>query len=257
MNYYSRKEYLRNKAELHTALVEKDYADDIDLCVKSAIIYEASTDTSTVDSNNYSTEYDVNLDTVGEYVVKCTNSKDRVGILNFASYKNPGGQFMNGSSAQEEMICHDSILYNVLSSTRFMDKFYLPNTKRLNHALYGDNLIFIPKILFTSCNTRIDVITCAAPNFGAYARYNRVDREMYLSILESRIDHILFCAYKEGIEVLVLGAFGCGVFKNDPKDVANIMSNLLKSKYKGVFKKVIFPIPDAKNRNIFKHYIGG
>ena len=255
MSHISRKEYLKNKAEMHTALVGNDYADDIAFSIKSATIYGADVSTQGVSSNNYPTVFEVSKDTVGEAVEKYAN--DKIGILNFASYKYPGGGFIVGSTAQEEMICHDSVLYNVISDSRFLDEFYTPNAKRLNHALYNDNLIFTPRILFTSCNAYVDVITCAAPNFGAYSKYNRVDMDMYLSVLESRIDHILFCAYKEGIETLVLGAFGCGVFKNDPKDVASIMNNLLFNKYKGVFKKVVFPIPDGKNRNVFKQYIGG
>ena len=42
--------------------------------------------------------------------------KESICALNFASYKNPGGKFMDGSSAQEECLCHESILYEVLSA---------------------------------------------------------------------------------------------------------------------------------------------
>ena len=36
----------------------------------------------------------------------------KTAVLNFASFKNPGGMFLNGSKVQEESLCHESFLYD-------------------------------------------------------------------------------------------------------------------------------------------------
>ena len=58
-----------------------------------------------------------------------------------------------------------------------------------------------------------DVITCAAPNKRAAQRYCNVSDEENSRVLESRIDFILDIAKRHKIDILVLGAFGCGVFR--------------------------------------------
>ena len=54
---------------------------------------------------------------------------NNIGILNFASYKNPGGMFLRGSTAQEEALCHESTLYNVL--IKFNDTYYKSNRENI------------------------------------------------------------------------------------------------------------------------------
>ena len=65
---------------------------------------------------------------------------------------------------------------------------------------------------------------------------------------------ILMVADKKNIEILILGAFGCGVFKNPTKLVADVYSEILKDKmnnFKTKFKKIVFAIPDKENYDIF------
>ena len=86
----------------------------------------------------------------------------------------------------------------------------------------------------------------------AKERYNMSDNIIY-KVMEDRIDHILYSAYKNKVDCLILGAFGCGVFSNDPKDVATIFKNLLEIKYNKTFKKVVFAIPNQnRNNNNYK-----
>lgn len=187
------------------------------------------------------------LDSVSA-VFKYTDQNSKTAVLNFASYKQPGGMFLQGSKAQEECLCHESTLYNVL--TRFEDSYYAPNRKQLNRALYQNVALYSPDIYFerNDDSVKCDVITCAAPNFSAASRYCNVSREENTAVLKSRIKFILYLAATQQVDTLILGAFGSGVFGQDAKEVAKITMNLLKH-YDGVFKEVVFAVIDKKSAN--------
>ena len=91
--------------------------------------------------------------------------------------------FLAGSMAQEEAICHESILYNVL---REFPKYYEWNKKHLNKTLYLNRAIFSKNILFRRCNHEkvvekyASVITCATPNKGTAQKYQNVSDEVDL-----------------------------------------------------------------------------
>ena len=173
---------------------------------------------------------------------------NKIAVLNFASFKNPGGAFLNGARAQEECLCHESNLYNILS--QFQDGFYKPNLKCLNRSLYRNKALYSKDVLFLHNQQEIkcDVITCAAPNYKAAHRFQRVTQEENFTVLESRIKFIIDIAEEQQVETLILGAFGCGVFGQDPKEVAQLFNKYLaKTSY---IHNVIFAIPNTnRDRN--------
>lgn len=182
----------------------------------------------------------VNLDSVSA----AYQEHGTVAILNFASYKNPGGMFLEGSIAQEESLCHESALYNILSSDRLVKEFYEPNRRHLNRALYHDNLLYTSAVPFVHNGELryFDVITCAAPNKGAAQKYQHVSDEACAYVMRMRIRSVLMAAIDWDADVVVLGAFGCGVFKNDPETVAR----LFKSELEGCPFKTVFAVPGDK-----------
>jgi len=176
-------------------------------------------------------------------------------VLNFASFTRPGGGFIKGAIAQEEALCHVSNLYNVLLA--FKDKYDENYCMRsFDTGLYENWAIYSPTIYFKVGNFEAyaNVITCPAPNYTVY-RKNSDNNQLYNEVLRSRIKYVLDIARDNEQKVLILGAFGCGVFGNDPTLVASIFKELLKS-YK--FEKVIFAIPDNGNGNYvaFKKVFG-
>lgn len=198
----------------------------------------------------------LDMDTVSAIIEmnKQRKNNERICALNFASYKHPGGGFLHGSMAQEEALCHESILYNILES---FDSYYSWNSWHLNNNLYTNRALFTPDVLFLR-NDKIyycNVITCAAPNKGAAKQYKGISDEDNSKALKSRCRFILDVAESRDVEVLILGAFGCGIFEQDPKEVANTFLELLKNY---VFKEVVFAVPskiNGKNNgnyNIFK-----
>ena len=198
----------------------------------------------------------LDMDTVSAIIEmnKQRKNNERICALNFASYKHPGGGFLHGLMAQEEALCHESILYNILKS---FSSYYNWNSWHLNNNLYINRALFTPDVLFFREDKLYycDVITCAAPNKRAAKQYKGMGDEDNSKALKSRCRFILDVAEAREIDVLILGAFGCGVFEQDPKEVIDIFLELLKN-YR--FKEVIFAVPSkingksSENYNIFK-----
>lgn len=167
----------------------------------------------------------------------------RTAVLNFASATNPGGGVEKGASAQEECLCRISTLYPCLVDQKMRASFYTPHRKHGN-ALHNDDIIYTPKVLIIKDDDHnmlatpflVDVISCAAPNLrekpnNAYnsGDGNKVqisDNEL-LALHEKRARKIFSSAIANGVEILILGAFGCGAFQNNPHIVAQAYKNVL------------------------------
>lgn len=259
-NYFSRKNELSERAQHHSEHMEEKYRDETIHSVNKGEVIRWD-DSKGRNSFYYIPQVDqthvilCNLDTVKaiETYKDCDVPGHKMVALNFASFKNPGGMFLKGSSAQEEMLCHSSNLYNVL--VRYMDEFYIPNRKNLNKALYNSDLIYSPDIVFENHSdgtiTVCDVITCAAPNRTAAVRYKKVlNDEIHVAIID-RINRILEVAADktDPPNTLILGAFGCGVFGNNPSEVSSIFKKALNTTFSRIFSRVVFAIPDETSRN--------
>ena len=188
----------------------------------------------------------VQKDTVSALLEDITEKDGHVGILNFASYKNPGGGYLNGSYAQEEALCHVSTLYSVLCS---QSRFYNVNIHHLNNSLYTNRALYSPDIAFfqEDYDKYADVITCAAPNRKA-ALKKGISEEENEEALKSRIEFIYNIANENQIDTLILGAYGCGVFGQNPKKVAALFLEYAKGKV----KTIIFAVPQGKNYESFE-----
>lgn len=175
----------------------------------------------------------------------------KVAILNFASAKNPGGGVENGASAQEESLCRISTLYPCLCCREAFDRFYLPHRKSHNPHGNGD-IIYTPDVVVIKTDEaipallpspyKVDVITCSAPNL----RDKKLTADEQYTLHYKRGERIIQSALLHEVEVLVLGAFGCGVFENDPKVVAKAYRDLLNM-YGACFEEVHFAIHSKKH----------
>lgn len=192
-------------------------------------------------------------------VIKYDNLFDNVCVLNFASHKEPGGRFLDGSIAQEECLCKESYLYNVLSLIDKHTNYYKENRKNLNRALYTNRALFTRGIRFFKngvSSARCSVLTCAAPNFAAAHTYQHVTKEENLEVLKSRIKFVLDIMAANHVDIPILGAFGCGVFGQDAKEVASIFATLLGS-YNYPFTKVVFAVIPGPNADDFEEVLKG
>lgn len=258
MWYFEDKKERAKKAKEHTAKMEALYYQDIENCVEKTQIYDGYNNPFEVkEANTYKKEVTIQVidqDSVSAVLDVC-NGSDKIVVLNFASYKHPGGMFDKGSSAQEESLCHESFLYNVLK--HFDESYYEWNREHLNKGLYLNRALYSPDVVFVRDEKSVlcDVITCAAPNKAVAKKYQRVTDKENFDVLSQRITFILDIAKKNKVDVLVLGAFGAGVFGQEPNEVAKIFKKLLKSKeYCYAFARVVFAVPKGKTNKFNDNY---
>jgi uncharacterized protein (TIGR02452 family) len=170
----------------------------------------------------------------------------RVVALNFASARNPGGGFLKGSQAQEESIARSSGLHACIAGSGM----YTHNRAH-RQPLYSDHMIHSPGVpVFRDDDGALlaEPYRCAflsAPAVNRkYARQNGKGARHIEAAMRQRIRRVLCVMAAEGHDTIVLGAWGCGVFGNDPDDIAAWLSDALTGELAGVFKTAVFSIPD-------------
>lgn len=203
----------------------------------------------------------------------------RVCVHNFASASNPGGGVTRGANAQEECLCRCSGLFFCLNTQEMWNGFYKPHRYARN-PLHNDDIIYTPEVTVFKTDTaypklmaekewyEVNVITCAAPNLRKHPSnaYNsgdgdkaiRVTDKELLEIHEKRLRRILDVAVTEGNEVVILGAFGCGAFSNNPEVVAQAAKNVIDN-YRYAFKAIEFAVycspRDERNYGVFERML--
>lgn len=198
-----------------------------------------------------STRFEVRNETTFQALARLAASGGgHLACLNFASAKNPGGGFLNGSLAQEESLACASGLYPCLLQA----PEYYERNRANRSALYLDLAIFSPLVPFFRDETGAliekpilaSVITAPAPNAGAIAPNEPANLNQVEPTMLRRAELVLEIARAHQVDQIVLGAWGCGVFRNDPKTVAHIFADFLKpeGKFAGVFDEVAFAVFD-------------
>lgn len=181
-------------------------------------------------------------------------SVGRVAVLNFANPETPGGGVQNGAMAQEECLCRSSNLYACLCAENVFTDYYLYH-RTLHNAFYSDRVIYtknitvfkddseVPQIMPKEAWFTVDVITCAAP-YLAKRKYTNLTALKHL--FKQRIQNILETAIDNEAEVIVLGAFGCGAFKNPPNIVSEAFREVICGReYRDCFRKIVFAIKSS------------
>jgi uncharacterized protein (TIGR02452 family) len=172
-----------------------------------------------------------------------------VAALNFASAKNPGGGFLNGSQAQEESLARSSALHaSLLRAWEFYERH-----RASTSLLYSDAMIWSPGCpVFRDDEGRLldeprlaSFVMSAAPNAGAAADNRPEEVSLIPEVFRRRAEYVLAVAASRGYKRLVLGAWGCGVFRNDPAVVAAaFLGHLRQGAWSGRFERVVFSVLD-------------
>ncbi len=202
----------------------------------------------------------------------------RIAAHNFASATNPGGGVRKGSRAQEEALCRCTTLLPVLETEENKKRFYDFHRQR-HDARYTDACLYTPEIVGFKTDdelpsllpeakwTKVDILTCAAPNLRAVPnnvmnpgkdKAIKMNPDDLLMLHKRRAQHLLSIAAVNGADILILGAFGCGAFQNPPEIVAEGYKDVLPV-FEGVFREIVFAIyctpQDMRNYTAFANTI--
>ena len=202
---------------------------------------------------------------------------NRIAVMNFANAFRPGGGVEKGASAQEECLCRTSTLYPLLrqnSMREFYDYHKNKGTSKASDSLiYTEGVIIcktdedLPKRMPQKDWTEVDVITIAAPDLRtspnqyaplADSTSSMNDAELFAYHVKRAVHMLTVAAYKKA-EILVLGAFGCGAFQNNPEVVAKAYRAAIQE-FPCVFREIVFavycPPGRSKNYDIFRAVLG-
>ncbi|MER6979821.1 TIGR02452 family protein [Streptomyces carpinensis] len=181
-----------------------------------------------------------------------------VAVLNFASARNPGGGYLNGAQAQEEALCRASALHTCLLQAK---EFY-DHHRAHRDPFYSDRVIHSPAVpVFRDDGGRLldepftaGFLTAAAPNAGVILRDAPERAGELPRALAVRAERVLETAAAHGYRRLVLGAWGCGVFRNDPAQVAGAFRTLLTpgGLFADAFEHVVFGVLDRTRGSVVR-----
>lgn len=246
---FRNKDELKAKAAAWDRYIRLEYSKEISESQSGTTIYDEHTELVPEFTNPVHVTVE-DIDSIS--AVHKYTGEGKVCLLNFASYRDPGGGFTRGGNTQEEDICHGSTLFPVLNSR--LDDYYKENRWREaheNNQLYENRALYTPSILFPKGDTysKADVLTCAAPKFNKKKYTNNFLYKYNDYYMRSRAEFVIDVAIVEEVDVLVLGAFGCGAFQQDPSRVASYFRDaLIKDGRMRAFRKVVFAIPTNRGK---------
>lgn len=199
-----------------------------------------------------------NISTVEAVRMLAAEGKTDIGVLNFASAKNPGGGFLNGAKAQEESLTVSSTLYPTLTAH---EEYYKENRAH-SSMMYLDYGIYSPEVVFfrdgafrlTETPVKASVLTLPAVNMGQVLLKGE-NAEEAKRVMRRRMKLVLGIFAEQKARHLVLGAYGCGVFRNDPGEVAAWWRELLEEGMGQYFDSVFHAVLDhSKEQHCIKAF---
>ena len=241
------------EAAKHVALMKTIFSAETQESAQSATIYEdgEGRELALPEARFEQTTTEV---TTKSAVAALYSAKGSVAILDNASFTRPAGAYLDGSFGPEQILCAESNLFGVL--TALNDSYYAKNKHSQRGMLFTSRAMYLKDIRFNRRgNIRsADVVVVAAPN-RKRALENQRDEAECDNDLARRIETIMHIAAVGGCDTLVLGAFGCGAYGNDPAQVAGLFAEWLAS-HPGVFETVIFSVPAGASFDAFDARFG-
>jgi uncharacterized protein (TIGR02452 family) len=226
-----------------------DIAAELERAVSGSRLYRGDDFPGELKSvGHHQTFIEVTSETTLEAARRVASTDSNPLCLNYASARNPGGGFLSGAQAQEESLARSSGLYPCIVQ---MAEMYEHN-RRLTTCLYSDLMIYSPGVpVFRQDSGHLlenpfcaGFITAPAVNAGAVRRNERAKTHLIRSVMETRLLKVLWLAAEHEHSALILGAWGCGVFDNDPQMIAGLFADALDGPFYHRFERIVFAVYD-------------
>lgn len=192
---------------------------------------------------------------------KFVNEFGSCAVLNFASAKNPGGGFATGANAQEERIARASTLFCSIGGEK-ASEMYLYNRENYN-VFYSDYILYSPHVtVFRNLKeelieTPFEIGVITAPAVNRSISSDLLTDEAVDEVMVVRTRKLLASAHENGARNLVLGAWGCGVFRNKAESIAKYFRKvLIDENYESLFDNIVFAVfePSGKTDKLNAFY---
>ena len=222
-----------------------DIAADIENSTQQTRLYAPDWTPQLLGEPRFTTRIEVTNETTFSAARRLFDEGKNAASLNFASATNVGGGWLNGARAQEEYLCRNSVLAQCIGAQREFYEYH--QTHRAPR--YSDMMLYSPAVAVIRdefdqlcAPWPCSIITAAAPNlnYGMSMPLNEL-RDLW----RVRIARVFDIALATSHDSLVLGAWGCGAFKNDPTMVAHAFAEVAE-KYDGQFELLLFAVWDAE-----------
>jgi uncharacterized protein (TIGR02452 family) len=226
-------------------------AEDLERSIRGTVSYPPEVTVPDSSSGSNKTNIEITNKTTLSAATRLLAARYRPTALNFASATHPGGGFLSGAAAQEEYLARSSALYACLEKNQ-MYSFH----QARRDPIYTDYVIYSPEVpvfraddgLLLEKPYAVSIITSPAAN----ANHVQTDRRgEILPAMRSRILKVLGVGLLHGHDSIVLGAWGCGAFGNDPFEIAKLFHRAFEENFKGAYKRVIFAIVDWSSEQRF------
>jgi uncharacterized protein (TIGR02452 family) len=213
--------------------------------IAGTVSYPPDVDLPPTESRSNPTRITVDNMTTLAAVAMLAAEGHRPVALNFASAKNPGGGFLRGARAQEESLARASGLCRCIAGNPMYDYH-----RALRDTMYSNYAIYSPGVPIIRDDDGVLVeqpvccafITVPAVNAGVVLERDPSRRGEIRLAMAARIAKVLAIAAVKQHDAVVLGAWGCGVFRNDPEEIAELFRDAVTGPYRGVFSRIVFAI---------------
>jgi len=221
-----------------------DIEEDVENAMLSTVSYTPEDSLAMPVTGEFATEIEVVNETTLMGASRLLNEGLNPVLLNFASAKNPGGGFLWGSQAQEEYLARASTLYHCL---RGHPMYQI--SKDNPNGIYTDHVVYSPEVpVFRSDDGMlmdqpysVSMITSSAVRVWEVAND---ELDQILGVMYRRICRVLAIGLEHGHDSIVLGAWGCGDFGNDPAEIAQLFQKAIHENFPGAYRHITFSILD-------------
>lgn len=180
-------------------------------------------------------------------------------VLNMASRRNPGGGVTTGAGAQEETLFRRTNLFRSLYQFAPYAEQY--GIKRSHHQYPLDRNfggVYTPDAIYFRESEQngyalldkpvnLSFITVAGMNCPDLTKDGMI-ADHHVEPIKNKIRTIFRMGLVHGHDSLVLGALGCGAFRNPPRHVARLFHEVMNEReFRDQYRRIVFAILDDHN----------